>query len=75
MCGKCEPFMAKAAHGALVLGTLLLVLAAVSRLAHWGLCTLGPRSFTAGSALLLLLSIAIHSCPGVCRAEGEGHSH
>jgi len=61
--------MAKVAHGSLGLGMLMALLTAVSKLAAWAPMMLGPRSFAAGSALLLLVAIAIHTCPGVCQAE------
>ena len=63
--------MGKVAHLSLCAGKLLVLLAAVSRLGHWSPMGLGPRSFAAGAALLLLLSIAIHVCPGVARLEAE----
>lgn len=74
MCGKCESCMVKAAHGAIILGALSMLLAAVSKLAHWGACGVGPRSFTAAAGLLLLFSIAVHSCPGVRHKEEEPHT-
>ena len=69
MCGKCEVFMAKLGCGSIAAGLILIILAAVSRLAHLAILGLGPRSFAAGAALLLLLSIAIHTCQSTCHSE------
>jgi hypothetical protein len=61
-----------------LLGVLFMVLAAISKLASFHCCNVGPKSFAAAAALLLLLSIAVNSCPycgGACK-EGEcGHDH
>ena len=60
MCGKCERPMAKAATG---LGILSLVLAVATRLGHCGIANVGPRSFAAAAVILLLLTIALNTCP------------
>lgn len=58
MCGSCEPKMGKAGMG---LGVLFMVLAAVSRLAHFYPASLGPRSFAAAAALMFLMAIAANT--------------
>ena len=74
MCGKCPVTMARIGCASMALGVGSMVLAAVSRLAHWTPMLLGPKSFAAFSALLLLLSIAAHTCQSVCFAE-KPHEH
>ena len=64
MCGKCEPLMMKVSHGAVMLGMLSMLLTVATKLSRCMVLGMGPRSFAAGAALLLLLSIAIHSCLG-----------
>ncbi|MBI4055138.1 MAG: hypothetical protein HY402_03280 [Elusimicrobia bacterium] len=71
MCGKCGSLVAKAGCGSLGLGTLLLVLTVATKLAHFSILGLGPRSFAVGSALLLLFSIALHTCKSACHIEGQ----
>lgn len=69
MCGKCEPMMAKAGCGSVALGGILLLLGVVAKLTPMAPMGMGPRSFAIGSALFLLLSIAIHSCLGCKHGE------
>ena len=71
MCGKCEPMMAKIACGSIGLGMLFILSTAVSRILHCAPMGLGPRSFATGAALLLLLSIALHTCKSACHTEGH----
>lgn len=73
MCGKCGHIMGKAACASIALGVLSAILAAVSRLTGFAPATLGPRSFAVASALLLLLSIAIHTCKACQPCEPETH--
>jgi hypothetical protein len=57
-----------------LLGVLFMVLAALSKLCAFHAGTVGPKSFAAAAALLLLLSIAVNSCPycgGACKDEHE----
>ena len=61
--------MAKAGCVSTMLGVVSMLLAVITRLAHWAPMQLGPRSFAAGAALLLLLSIALHTCQSVCGCE------
>jgi hypothetical protein len=77
MCGKCGMTMAKIGCGTMALGVMLMVGAMISRLSHMDFMMLGPRGFAAGSALMLLLSIAAHTCQMCCfdRAEEPPHSH
>lgn len=74
MCGKCEPYLYKSACGALALGVLFMILAAVSKLAGWGVCGLGPKSFAWGAELLLLYSIAVHACKMACPVSEGGEA-
>ena len=60
MCGRCEPYLSKAATAG---GLLSLVLAAATRLGHCGLAGIGPRSFADAAGLLLLLAIALNTRP------------
>lgn len=66
MCGKCEPFIAKAATGA---GLLSSALAVATRIGHCGVAGIGPRSFCDAAGLLFLLAIALNTRPG--HAHGE----
>ena len=59
MCGKCEKVVAKVG---VMGGMLSLILAMVSRQAGWHPFNIGPRSFAATAALLLLLAIAANTC-------------
>ena len=61
--------MAKVGCISTLLGIGSMLLAVVTRLTHWAPLHLGPRSFAAGAALLLLLSIALHTCQSVCCSE------
>jgi hypothetical protein len=61
--------MAKIGCISSMLGILSTLLAVATRLSHWEPLGLGPRDFAAGAALMLLLSIAAHSCHGVCSGE------
>jgi|GEM_PF-5394139 len=61
--------MAKIGCVSTLLGIVSMLLAVVTRLTHWAPWHLGPRSFAAGAALLLLLSIALHTCQSVCGCE------
>ena len=45
--------MAKAGCVSTMLGVVSMLLAVITRLAHWAPMQLGPRSFAAGAALLL----------------------
>jgi hypothetical protein len=74
MAGKCGT-KGKIACGSGGLGVLFMLLAAVSKLAHFAPMGLGPRSFTAASALLLLVSINLHSCgcQSSCSTEDQPH--
>lgn len=74
MCGKCPVTMARIGCASMALGVGSMLMAVVCRLSHWEPMMLGPRSFAAGSALLLLLSIAAHTCQSVCFAE-KPHEH
>lgn len=58
MCGRCEPYLSKAATGG---GLLSIVLAVATRLGHCAVAGVGPRSFAVGAALLLLLAIALNT--------------
>ena len=73
MCGKCGGMMKLVACGSNGLGMLSLVLAAVTRLGHIVVMGLGPRSFAVASALLLLVSISLHTCKATCGSE-EHHA-
>jgi hypothetical protein len=53
-----------------MLGFVSTLLAVITKLSHWAPMMLGPRSFAAGAALMLLLSIALHTCQSVC-CSGE----
>ncbi|MBI4677600.1 MAG: hypothetical protein HY748_08455 [Elusimicrobia bacterium] len=57
----CSKFAGVISHVGLSLGILSMLLAAVARLSCWAPLTLGPRSFAAASALMLLLSIAVNT--------------
>lgn len=72
MCGKCEVFLAKIGCGSIVLGFISMLLAVITKLMRWAPMHVGPRSFAAGAALLLLFAIATHSCQSVCHTEAEG---
>jgi hypothetical protein len=61
--------MAKIGCVSTLLGIVSMLLAVITRLSSWSPMHLGPRSFAAGSALLLLLSIALHTCQSVCCSE------
>ena len=54
-----------------VLGVVFMLLAAVSKLAMFSCCGLGAKSFAVASALMLLLSIATHTCKMAC-FQGAG---
>lgn len=58
MCGKCESCVAKASMGG---GMLSLIVAVVTKLAHCTIMGVGPKSFAAAAALLLLLTIAANT--------------
>jgi hypothetical protein len=51
------------------LGVVSMLMAVIAKLTHWSPMSLGPRSFAAGAVLLLLLSIALHTCQSVCCSE------
>ena len=61
--------MAKAGCVSTLLGLVSMLLALITKLTYWSPMNLGPRSFAAGAALLLLLSIALHTCQSVCCSE------
>jgi hypothetical protein len=54
------------------LGVVSMLVAIVTKLTRWAPMHLGPRDFAAGAALLLLLSIALHTCQGVCGSKEPG---
>jgi uncharacterized membrane protein required for colicin V production len=53
----------------MILAGILVLLAVITRLTHWAPMHLGPRSFAAGAALLLLFSIALHTCQSAFSRE------
>ncbi|MBI5882716.1 MAG: hypothetical protein HZB91_06385 [Elusimicrobia bacterium] len=59
MCGKCEQVIGKVG---VIGGIVSLILAMVSRLFGWVPFYIGPRSFAATAAILLLLAIAANTC-------------
>ena len=61
--------MAKVGCVSTLLGIVSMLLAVITKLTTWAPMHLGPRSFAAGTALLLLLSIALHTCQSVCCSE------
>ena len=61
--------MAKVGCVSTLLGIVAMLLAVITRLTQWAPMHLGPRSFDAGAALLLLLSISLHTCQSVCCSE------
>ena len=64
--------MAKLGCVSMLLGIAATLAAVATRLGHCTLMGLGPRSFAAGAALMLLLSIASHACAAVCCAKAPG---
>lgn len=75
MCGHCGTIKGKVACASGALGVLSMLLAVVSRLWHFSPMGLGPRSFAVGSALLLLMSINMHSCRCSCGSTCDSEEH
>jgi hypothetical protein len=87
MCGKCSKMAARGGCVVKLMGILMMLVSAASRLWGFAICTLGPRSFAAAAIMLLLASIAINMCPmcggacgsgggcGCCSGEKDEHDH
>ena len=58
--------MAKLGCASMMLGIVSMLLAVVCKLGNCMPMHLGPRNFASGAALMLLLSIAAHSCAMTC---------
>lgn len=57
------------ALGSTVVGVILMVVGAVSRLSMAPIMGLESRVFAGGAALLFLLAISLHSCVAACEKK------
>jgi hypothetical protein len=79
MCGKCGKVMGAIACGSQGIGMLCVVLGAVSRTAGREILGHSCWSWAVAAALMLLVSISMHSCKMACMGgsckEEEPHTH